>query len=157
LSFYSPIIEAISEYLRASVRSIRTTVDSVHTQMKDKPFSAILFTGGFSNDLIMRNTLAELPFLKDMPQIYPKSDGGCVLKSISMCYTCNAYDIYRELANCKTALNRMFAGHLRRMAEEGFHSSLHLGFSVNASWKSDYPFSQRQVLLVFALSSTAYL
>jgi hypothetical protein len=77
LSLFKPLLDSISDYCRASVKNLRTAVDSAYPDMAGQQFQSVLFTGGLLNSLVVRKELENLACFKDVEKIFPGQKGGC--------------------------------------------------------------------------------
>ena len=71
LSLYTPVVEAISDYLRSSIKIAKDMIKCYIPELAACQFSSIVFMGGFSNSPVVQKSLDELNFLKDLVRYFP--------------------------------------------------------------------------------------
>jgi tRNA A37 threonylcarbamoyltransferase TsaD len=74
LSLHTPLINAISDYLRESVKRAKENISAYYPEAVDTPVSVIVFTGGLANSKVIRDSITEFPFLRDIKRYFPSEE-----------------------------------------------------------------------------------
>jgi hypothetical protein len=76
LSLYTPLINALSDYLRESVKKAQEAVSAYYPEAAEMPVSTIVFTGGIANSRVMRDAIGQFLFLKDIKLHFSDKESG---------------------------------------------------------------------------------
>ena len=76
LSLYTPVIEAVTEHLRSSLKLLKNMTKAYFFELSEIVATEVIFTGGLSNSHVLRKALNEFPPFKDMKRLFPSEEEG---------------------------------------------------------------------------------